>query len=252
MSGVASIDGFLDHFEFEPAPRPLLRASLRSLRPRSRKAFEPGNVLLWLLVAILHVGLFVLLDFAMRPAATAHDAPDAPLQVTFIRLVETAKPRLIAPPAVRDLSRAQPLQQHLLPPAEPALRAIEISQRTIPPPVPKQIPVDPSPALVIYDRLGAIRLPAQVTPKLFPKPSDPFAHGPAANMLPGSDRELAHGFHVRAEKSPQQVVEFVGAMLLGGGHFDPCPDYAQRLFNADNETERDEQIDRYERACPGR
>jgi hypothetical protein len=241
---VASIDGFLDHFEFEPAPRQVLRASLRSLRPRSRKSFEPGNVLLWLLVALLHVGLFVMLDFAMRPSTIAQDAADVPLQVTLIRLVETVKPSVSPPPDVRRLPRSQ----RALPSAEPALQAVSIPQRAVTHTAPTPMHLDTQPALVLYDRQGQIRLPARV----IPKQSDPFARPAAADMLPGSDHVLAPGFHVRAELSPQHAVEFVGALLFGGGHFDPCPEYEQRLLNTDNETERDEQLNRYERACPGR
>jgi hypothetical protein len=241
---VASIDGFLDHFEIRLAPRPVLRASLRSLQLTSRKSFEPSNVLLWLLVALLHVGLFLVLDFAMRPTAIARDTADTPLQVTIIQLTEMTKPHVITPAD----ARRPPHPQHAIPQSTNALQAVAIQ-----PPAVTQTPSTPMstelrPALDLYDMQGDIRLPAPP----IPRPSDPFARRPASEMLPGSDRAFAPGIRLAEVKSPKRVVETIGAMLFGGGHFDPCPEYEQRLLSADSEVERDEQLVRYERACPGR
>ena len=242
---MASIDGFLDHFDAEPGPRQVLRASLRRLQPRScDKSFEISNVLLWLLVALLHVGLFLVLDFAMRPSAIVDDAIDTPLQVTIIRLAETAKPHVIAPPEVHRL----PHPQRAIPQTDTALQAVAIPPRAVTQTSPTPMSTDTQPALDLYDMQGRTRLPA---PAIVTR-RDPFARRAAADMLPGSDHVLAAGVRVRAELSPQHAVEFVGALLFGGGHFDPCPDYEQRLIDADSVAERNEQMERYARVCPGR
>ena len=241
---MASIEGFLDHFDAEPAPRPAIRTLLRRQQPRNRESLELSNVLLWLLVALLHVGLFLVLDFAMRPSAIVGDAVDAPLQVTIVELAEAVKPRVIAPPEVPRL----PHPQRATPQTDRALQAVSMPAHAITQTATPPTSADTRPALDLHDMQAQILLPARA----IAKPADPFARRPASDMLPGSDRVLAPGIRVRAEVSPQNVVEKIGALLFGGGHFDPCPEYEQRLLNADNETERDEQMDRYERACPGR
>jgi hypothetical protein len=241
---VASIDGFLDHFDAGPAQRPAIRISLRSLQPRRRKSFEPVNVLLWLLVALLHVGLFLVLDFAMRPSASVDHAIDTPLQVTIVRVADPAMPRAIATPDRRRSPNSQPT----IPQADHALQAVTIQPRAEIQTPPTPMSTEMRPALDLYDMQGGIRLPAPPVPK----PSDPFSRRAAADMLPGRDRAFAPGIRLAAVKSPKRVVETIGAMLFGGGHFDPCPEYEQRLLNTDNEAERDEQLDRYERACSGR
>jgi len=241
---VPSIDGFLDHFDAGSAQRPATRISLRSLQQRNRKSFEPSNVLLWLLIALLHVGLFLTLDYAMRPSAIVEDAADTPLQVTFIRVTEPAKPRMITTPDMRRSPNPQPA----IPQDDHALQAVTIQSRAVAQTTPTPMSADMRPALDLYDMQGGIRLPA---PPVKTR-RDPFARRAAADLLPGNDRTFASGIRLAEVKSPKRTVEFVGALLFGGGHFDPCPEYEQRLVNADNETERDEQLDRYERACPGR
>ena len=237
---MASIDGFLDHFDAEPAPRQVLRASLRRLQPPRRESFETSNVLLWLLVALFHMGLFLALDFAMRPSAIVDDAVATPLQVTIVQLAEAVKPRLIAPPEVHR----PPHPQRSIPQTE----AVAIRPRAVTQTPPTPMSTDTQPALDLYDRQGRTRLPA---PAIVTR-RDPFARRAAADMLPGSDHVLAAGVRVRAELSPQHAVEFVGALLFGGGHFDPCPDYEQRLIDADSVAERNEQMERYAGVCPGR
>ena len=241
---MASIDDFLDQFDAGPALRPAIRVSLRSPRTRSGKSFEPGNALLWLLVALLHAGLFVVLDLAMRPSAIDDQAVDTSMQVTMIRPAETVMPRVITTP---DMHR-QPHPQRAIPQTDTALQAIAMPLHVATQTAPTPISTDIRPALDLYDTQGGIRLPAPPTMMRH----DPFAHRAASDMLPGSDHPFAPGIRLAAVKSPKSVVEDVGAFLFGGGHFDPCPEYEQRLLNTDNASERDEQLERYERACPGR
>jgi hypothetical protein len=104
---LASIDGFLDHYDAEPALQTLTRASLRSFPPRRRESIEPGNVSLWLLVALLHVGMFVTLEFAMRSTQLPIDPDERPLQVTFIEWANPPVPAEVerSAPTVRRLGR---------------------------------------------------------------------------------------------------------------------------------------------------
>ena len=72
-----------------------------------------------------------------------------------------------------------------------------------------------------------------------------------SGMLPGDDRVLAPGLHVRAGLSPQKLVERVG-MLFGGGPVDPCPELESDLANTADPDAREQALERFERACPGR
>lgn len=251
---MASIDGFLDHFDAEAVPRPAMRASLRRLQSRDLQSRDDYSnevrerVLLWMLVALLHLPLILALRTAMQPLPFVRRAIVEPLQITFIQWT--------APPMPRAVATSPPPAQHV---AHSATRSIQNTTQTITPaphkentPLTQAVPVASSAStlsrLVVYDIDGRVRVP---TSGVVAKPVDPFRRRAATDMLPGSDRVVAPGIRMRAEMTPQKVVERIGA-LFGGGHVDPCPEYEERLLNTDNDTERDEQMDRYARACPGR
>jgi len=248
---VASIDGFLDHFDAEAMVRPATRASLRPVRSRGMESNEVRErALLWLLVALLHLLLILALRSAMQPLPLVRDTVVQPLQITFIQWTTSPSPRAAesSPPATHVAKRltvgaillTDDRQQAIAP--APPIASSASSQAN---PTESNMPS----SLVIYDIDGRIRVP--VAPAS-PTPANPFARRAASTMLPGSDHVLAPGIHVRAGGSPQKVVERIGAYLFGGGHFDPCPEYEVRLINADSAAESDEQMDRYARACPGR
>ena len=70
---------------------------------------------------------------------------------------------------------------------------------------------------------------------LFPENATRYARpdpmNPLSARLPGSNRVIVEGFHVRRERSVADVVNLVGGMLFGG-NYDPCPDIQGKLHDA--------------------
>jgi hypothetical protein len=114
--------------------------------------------------------------------------------------------------------------------------------------VPRAAPVEAPPKALLYDTDGALHSPAPP----MPSKRDPFARRPTSSMLPGSDHAFAAGLHVREGGSPQKTVEAIGALLFGGGRYDPCPELETNVLNTDDPRLREQTEERLERACPGR
>ena len=53
---------------------------------------------------------------------------------------------------------------------------------------------------------------------------------PLAPRLPGSGEAIVQGFQLRRERSPADIVRFVGGLF--GGNYDPCPDIQGKLHDA--------------------
>ncbi len=190
-------------------------------------------------VVLLHVALLFALRAAMEPVPMTRSVESTPLQITFIerRAAPTQPASRIPPPIPHLVSRPQ----QSVPRAD-ALQAVTIKPRVMP------SPGAAPPNALLYDTDGAVHMPAAPVP---PK-RDPFSRQSASRMLPGSDRAFAPGLHVREGGSPQKTVEAIGALLFGGGHYDPCEELETDLLGTGDPRLRDMAEERYERACPGR
>ncbi len=237
---MASIDAFLDFAVREP-PAQTARASLRRLRPHLASKFQNRNArertLILAVVILMHALLFFALRAAMRPPAVIRTEVETPFQITIIE--RSPKPRITPPPV-------EPRKPHAdfarVPTHGDALRAVEIAPR-------QETPASSSPgALQIYDARGALRVPPTA---VYRPPTTEFARHFDSRALPGMD---SHGRapEVRAGPSPQKIIEGVGALLFGGGAYDPCPGLEADALNTDDPDRRDEDLERMQRACSGR
>lgn len=248
---MASFEGFIAHAYSMPGSQCGPRASLRLLaKPEHNRNESRNRVLLLMLVILLHIGFLVGLQQAMTIRrggdSTVEDTP--PMQATIIwetpLLLPVVKPTQRTPnlPAASAFQRPRALEKH-------ALQVLPVS------PQKERLPAMPAQPRVQYPKSLETWLDDPVQLRLpevhMHEVTDPFARRPASSMLPGSDRVLVPGVQLRTAMTPQRALESVGA-LFGGGHFDPCPELEGRLLSASSSSERDELMDRYLRACPGR
>lgn len=239
---LASIDAFWDLAACAPVPKDATRASLRRLRPAAVSTIDPSatreRLLIIAVVVLLHVALMLALRAAMQPAPMAHPVTLMPLQITIIeRRVMLIQPAPRTPP---------PMPHSLFAPRPSALRADALQAVVIAPRVVPSPDTPPTNAL-LYDRDGTMHLPsASASAK-----RDPFAWRSPSAKLPGADSR-GNAPEVRAGRSPQQTVELVGALLFGGGHYDPCQGIELQMVNLDDADARAEAEARYERSCEGR
>lgn len=247
---MASIDAFWKLAAGAPVSKTVQRLSLRRLASAATSAIErrAERQRAWILVgvALLHVLFLLALRVAMHPLTVVHHQASTPLQITFIeRRPALVVPTQIVTPPAPVVPRQTSLQSRSLPPPI-ALRTDALQAVTIASPV-KPVETAP-PRAVLFDATGGLRVPEAPMPS---KPRDLLAHGSVSFMLPGGGRESSPDLHVREGASPQKVVEGIGALLFGGGHFDPCPSIAQDMVDLDDAKTREDAEERYEKSCEG-
>lgn len=235
---MASIDGFHEIAAREFAPLRGPKGSLRrSHRPASRDSGDsvaPERVIVLAVVIVVHLLLLLALRAAMEPSARRHAASPERFEIRIISRQRT----LSMPPTRSESKRARPLVAH----REDALQAMTL-------PAPGPAPTPPAGfAAPVWIEPGKGSTPIPTRPALPERV--PWERLRASNQLPGADSR-GNAPEVRASRSPQQTVAMVGALLFGGGSYDPCPDIERQMVNGDADT-RVEAEARYERSCEGR
>ncbi len=274
---MASIDAFWDLAACEPPSKPVLRMSLlrcgqdATSKTDRRAAHERTLILTG--IALLHALFMLVLLSAMRPMPRVHQRQDLPLQITFIERHATVDPVVPAPttmsPPIPQPQTPHPLLSQRMTPRTDALQAVEM------PPRPQSVDVTPQRAS-LYDATGALQVPAAAAP---PPRRDLLAHRSAAWMLPGAARADSPDFHVRAERSPRDVINSAGGMVSGllangarvmrtdsdgvapvvadrgvrtsGRDTDPCEDIALDMTDLADAKVREQAEERYEQSCEG-
>lgn len=222
-----------------PASAHAGRVSMHRLRQQParepHRALSRERILILATVVIAHALLLVALHALMRPPALVRGEVEEPLWITIIS--PPAKPQTMPAPIPPRATRAEPDRSSR---RADTLRAVLIA------PSSPSLATDATPRASLYDADGGLRLPLTIaTPK-----RSPFERPRASTMLPGADGQVS-ALAVRPGASPQQWVERVGS-LFGGGHFDPCPELQADALNTDDPDQRERDLERMQRACPGK
>lgn len=240
---MATFEAFLAHFDNVPADSRAWRSSLRwnSKQSADSRKIDIGKAVLWALVVVLHGVLFVTLDLLMQHAPVALDNPDQPDQALQLRVIRPLQ-----------LPRLEPIRE---PPATVQPSVVRAPVKTIAPrPDALQVQTIPGEPAEQPDAMRGQTIAPPATTSWVPpaaEPRDPFSRPPAGRLLPGAATAGSPTLRMRDPMTPQRVVAKIGA-LFGGGFEDPCPGYEARLVSGGSEVEREEEMARYERACPGR
>ncbi len=206
------------------------------MRQRGRlDGFDGERVAIWALVGIVHT---TLLWGLTRPNPPQGSADAAPLQIHWIERA-TSRPRPLPPEAPAPASRRQPARAS--------------------PPVPKTRIVDahpPEPAAAAAEDTGSLsaafleqgRRWAEDAAPIGDFRRDPLAAREDLVGVPKADR-----FRMRAQVTPERVLQNVGVLFGGAGYTtDPCPRVRRNLANLATGTDRalvDEEVRRHRRFC---
>lgn len=165
---------------------------------------------------LLHVGFYALLS--REPAYAPRRVAERPLEIVFIA---PSRPVDDAPPAMPRKSKRLPMR---------SLRAVHIDP-----------PVAPAPDtdMTLNPRLDDVRPDTrdllQQIPAYAEGLSDDSQLGvrdpmrPFKPRLPGSEVAIVEGLHVHRERTPEDVVKFVGSLF---GARATCPDILGKMHDA--------------------
>jgi hypothetical protein len=213
----------------------------RSRLPRASdwNARERGLILL--IVAVLHVLMFLFVRVSMqpRPSSALKDAP--PMQLIIIERSKLAA----APPLPPTSPRLSIAPSGAPQPRTPLRRSVLQAVVVVPRPLP--VAVEP-PKGLFYSPDGELLVPPA---PVAASPPDLLADRDVSHFLPGSAHTYRVDFHVNTDSRTKKALEKIGS-LLGGGRFDPCANIRPATVDIYDTKSWEAAEEDHQRLCKGR